>query len=143
MTTFTATVYEDIPANRLIGLKGAGSDESLDANKIYLKKAEKDWLPDLVTSVALNEGDTVQVTITNKAVWEAELSKDTRPGTLVSCDDDGKICPTNTRDFKSHIGYSIEGGKAGDVIKYVRKTGTLKQALEGGELEGLIDDGED
>jgi|SRR5690625_1368786 len=140
MTTFTAVVYEDIPANRLVGLKGV-QGEGLDAGSIYLKKAEKDWIPDMVTSVNLIEGDTVQVTIANSPIWEAELSKDTRPGTLVSCDDDGKICATNTRDFKRHIGYSIEGGKAGDVIKYVRKTGTLDQALGNG-LVDLIDDDE-
>lgn len=141
MTKFTAVVYEDIPANRLIGLKGAYGEDDLDVGKIYLKKAEKDWIPDMISTTNLKKGDTVQVSIVNSPVWEAELSKDTRPGTLISSDDDGKVCATNIRDFKRYVGYSIEGGKAGDVIKYVRKTGTLDHAV-GSDLEGMIDDGE-
>jgi len=132
-----AIVYEDIPANRLIGLKGAALDGDLDSDKIYVKLAGRDWNPDMVSSRELKEGEEVTVKILGNPIWEAELSKDTRPGTLVSADHDGKICGSNTRDFNEYIGYSIEGGKAGDSIKYVRKTGLLVDMSET-EMAGLI-----
>ena len=139
MVKIEAIAYEDIPANRLIGLKGAHNEDGLDINKIYIKLAGRDWHPDMVSSRFIEEGESVSISILGNPVWEAELSKDTRPGTMVSADNDGKICPTNTRDFKRYVGYSIEGGKAGDTIKYVRKTGVIEATTES-EMAGMLDD---
>lgn|SRR5690625_361721 len=133
-----AIVTEDIQAYSLVSLRGAFDD---DPNKIYLRANPKDQDPDLYATKDLKEGDEISLNIKGSPVWKVRLSKDTRPGTLISADDNGKACTTNTRDFKRYIGYSLEGGKAGDVISYVRKRGILEQALEG-ELEGLIDDEE-
>jgi len=138
MSKITAIVYEDIPAYRLGMLKGAGNDPDLDSNKIYIKAAELDTDPDFMVTKDLKEGDEVSINIKGDPIWRAELDKDTRPGTLVSVNGEGKISWTNTRDHKRYIGYSIEGGKAGDVISYVRKPGFISQALEG-DLEGLVD----
>ena len=133
-----AIVTEDIRAYSLISLRGVRDD---NPNNIYLRANPKDQDPDLYSTKDLKEGDEISLNIKGSPVWKVRLSKDTRPGTLISADDNGKACTTNTHDFKRYIGYSLEGGKAGDVISYVRKRGILEQALEG-ELEGLIDDEE-
>lgn len=133
-----AIVTEDIQAYSLISLRGARDD---DPNNIYLQANLKDYEPDMYATKDLKAGDEVSISIKGSPVWKVRLSKDTRPGTLISADDNGKACTTNTRDFKRYIGYSLEGGKAGDVISYVRKRGILEQALEG-ELEGLLNDEE-
>ena len=64
----TAVVYEDIPANRLIGLKGAGNDPELDDSKIYLKLAGKDWIPDMVSTRDLKAGEEITVEIKGSPV---------------------------------------------------------------------------
>src|SRR5690625_844818 len=133
-----AIVTEDISAYSLVSLRGARDD---DPNNIYLQNNIKDRVPDLFATKDLKEGDEVSVKIEGNPVWKVRLSKDTRPGTLISADDNGEASWTSTVEHKSYIGYTLEGGKAGDVIRYVRKTGILEQALEG-ELEGLLNDEE-
>ena len=123
-------------------LKGAGNDDELDNNKIYLKLSDHDVIPDMISTNDLKEGQEVIIDIKGEPVWVAELSKDTRPGTLVSCSGEGKIEFTNTRDHKFYVGYTLEGGKAGDKVKYVRKTGVLGQSLDAG-VEGKLDNGEE
>src|SRR5690625_4244882 len=126
-------VTEDIPAYSLVALRGARED---DPNNIYLMKNKKDWIPDFYSIKDLKEGDEISVKIEGSPVWKVRLSKDTRPGTLISAYDNGEAGLTNTREHKYFIGVSLEGGKAGDVISYVRKTGVLSQALDSG-IEGL------
>lgn len=133
-----AIVTEDIRAYSLISLRGVRDD---DPDNIYIQANLRDRDPDLYATRDLKEGEEVSLSIKGSPVWKVRLSKDTRPGTLISAEDNGEASTTNTRDHQRYIGYSLEGGKAGDVISYVRKRGILEQALEG-ELEGLIDDEE-
>src|SRR5690625_1760097 len=128
-----AIVTEDIPAYSLVALRGAKGD---DPNDIYLMKNQKDSIPDFYSTKDLKEGDEITVKIEGNPIWKVRLSKDTRPGTLISADDNGEASWTNTRDHKYFIGFSLEGGKAGDVISYSRKTGVLSQVLDSG-IEGL------
>ena len=131
-----AIVTEDIQAYSLISLRGARDD---DPNNIYLQANLKDYEPDMYATKDLKAGDEVSISIKGSPVWKVRLSKDTRPGTLISADDNGEASWTNTREHTKYIGYTLEGGKAGDVVQYVRKTGTLAQAL-GGDIEGLLND---
>ena len=133
-----AIVTEDIQAYSLISLRGARDD---DPDNIYLQANLKDYEPDMYATKDLNAGDEVSISIKGDPVWKVRLSKDTRPGTLISADDNGEASWTNTREHKKYIGYTLEGGKAGDVVQYVRKTGTLTQAL-GGDIEELLNDEE-
>src|SRR5699024_11523425 len=87
----TAIAYEDIPAHRLIMLKGAGNDDELDNNRIYLKLSDHDVIPDMISTNDLKEGQEVIIDIKGEPVGGAELSKDTRPGTLVSFCGEGRI----------------------------------------------------
>ena len=133
-----AIVTEDIQAYSLISLRGARDD---DPNNIYLQANLKDYEPDMYATKDLKAGDEVSISIKGNPVWKVRLSKDTRPGTLISADDNGEASWTNTREHEKYIGYTLEGGKAGDVVQYVRKTGTLTQAL-GGDIEELLNDEE-
>ena len=133
-----AIVTEDIQAYSLISLRGARDD---DPDNIYLQANLKDYEPDLYATKDLKAGEEVSISIKGNPVWKVRLSKDTRPGTLISADDNGEASWTNTREHEKYIGYTLEGGKAGDVVQYVRKAGTLTQAL-GGELEELLNDEE-
>src|SRR5690625_2627936 len=128
-----ASVTEDIPAYSLVALRGAREDE---ADNIYLMKNKKEGMPELYSIKDLKEGEESSVKIEGKPIWKVRLSKDTRPGTLISADDNGEASWTNTQEHKYFIGYSLEGGKAGDVISYARKTGVLSQVLDSG-IEGL------
>lgn len=142
MNEVTAVVYENIPANRTLELKGAGNDPELDSDKIYIKLASKGTDPDMVSTKELQEGEEVTVTIKGSPVWKAELSADTRPGTLVSCDGEGLIRWTSTRDHSRYIGYSLEGGQAGDVIHFARKNGPV-DVIAGTGMEGKMSHGEE
>ena len=133
-----AIVTEDIQAYSLISLRGARDD---DPDNIYLQANLKDYEPDLYATKDLKAGEEVSISIKGDPVWKVRLSKDTRPGTLISADDNGEASGTNTREHKKYIGYTLEGGKAGDVVQYVRKAGTLTQAL-GGDIEELLNDEE-
>ncbi len=128
MTKINAVAYEDIPANRLLVLKGAGNDPELDANKIYIKVAEEGIIPDFVSRKELPEGEEVEVSIKGDAVWAVEASEEIRPGTSVGVTGGGKLKFTRSSD-KYYVGYSIEGGRAGDVIQYVRQAGVTSHAF--------------
>jgi len=124
MTNFKAEVTENIPAYRLIGLKGVGSGEDYEENweDIQLKLAQKGWIPDFVSTAELTEGDVVKVTISDKPVWEVESSEDIPAGSLTMCDDDGRVKHYVPADG-SHFGYTIHYVKAGEPVKIVRKYG--------------------
>lgn len=141
MKEVQAIVYEDIPANRVLMLKGSANDPELDTGKIYLKLAEKGVNPDMVSTKSLESGEEVTVTIKGSPVWKAELSADTHAGTLVSCDGEGKIRVTTVGEHATYIGYSLENGKAGDVIHFARKTGSL-ESIAGTDMEDMLENGE-
>src|SRR5690625_2330018 len=122
-----AIVTEDIPAYTLVALRGARGDYP---NNIYLMKNKKDWIPDFYSTKDLKEGDEISVKIEGEPVWKVRLSKDTRPGTLISADDNGEASWTNTQEHKYFTRYSLEGGKAGVVISYTRKTDVINQELD-------------
>src|SRR5690625_790778 len=130
-----AIVTEDIQAYSLVSLRGAFDD---DPDNIYLRANPKDQDPDLYATKDLKEGDEITLNIKGNPVWKVRLSKDNHPCTLISADYNVEACTTNIPDFKRYIVYSLEGGKDGDVISYVRKRGILEHAIEG-ELEGLVD----
>lgn len=128
MTKITAIAYEDIPANRLLVLKGAGNDPELNEDKIYLKLAEEGNIPDFMSRKDLSEGDEVEITIENSPIWSVETSEKIRPGTSVGVTEQGKLKFTRSTD-KYYVGYSIEGGESGDNIQYVRQAGVTSHAF--------------
>src|SRR5690554_7870202 len=129
MTTFRAQVIQDIPANRLVALAGTGSVENREYDKIYLKKSELGWIPDFVTNVDLEEGQEVDVVIKNNPIWKVEAAQHLPAGTLVMCDEEGRV-KTYRPEEGNHIGYTTHEVQAGEVVSIVRKYGTMPQRSE-------------
>lgn len=126
MTTFEAEVIQDIPANRLLALAGIGSVENREYDKIYLKKSELGWIPDFVTNVDLEEGQKVDVVVRNNPIWNVEAAQHLPAGTLVMCDEEGRVKSYNPSQG-NHIGYTTHEVEAGEVVEVVRKYGTMPQ----------------
>jgi len=124
MTKFKAKVTQDIPANRLIGLGGINTEGDPEEGweTIYLILSKKGWIPDLVSTSDLQKGSIVNVTIKNNPIWKVEASEDLPAGTLVQCDDDGRVKHYRPEDG-SHFGFTIHSVKAGEVVEVVRKYG--------------------
>lgn len=126
MTTFKANVIQDIPANRLVALAGKGSVENREYDQIYLKKSELGWIPDFVTNVDLEEGQEVDVVIRNNPIWKVEAAHRLPAGTLVMCDEEGRVKSYNPSQG-NHIGYTTHEVQAGEVVSIVRKYGNMPQ----------------
>lgn len=138
MTTFKAKVVQDIPANRLIALGGVSSDGNPEEGweTVYLKPSELGWIPDFVTNEDLQEGNIVNVSITNKPAWKVEASQNLPAGTLVMCDVDGRVKSYNPEQG-NHFGYTIHSVKAGLIVEVVRKYGQMtKNQVEGATFDG-------
>ena|SRR5690625_1332020 len=126
MTSFQAQVIQNIPANRLVALAGMGSVDNREYDKIYLKKSELGWIPDFVTSVDLEEGQEVDVIIRNNPIWDVEAAQRLPAGTLVMCDEEGRVKSYNPSQG-NHIGYTTHEVEAGEVVSIVRKYGNMPQ----------------
>ena len=127
MATFKANVIQDIPANRLVALAGIGSVDNREYDQIYLKKSELGWIPDFVTNVDLEEGQEVDVVIKNNPIWKVEAAQHLPAGTLVMCDEEGRV-KTYRPEEGNHIGYTTHEVQAGEVVSIVRKYGTMPQS---------------
>ena len=127
MTTFRAQVTQNIPANRLVALAGIQSVENREYDKIYLKKSELGWIPDFVTNVDLEEGQEVDVVIKNNPIWNVEAAQRLPAGTLVMCDEEGRV-KTYRPEEGNHIGYTTHEVQAGEVVSIVRKYGSMPQS---------------
>src|SRR5690606_14695423 len=126
MTTFQAQVIQDIPANRLVALAGIGSVENREYDKIYLKKSELGWIPDFVTNVDLEEGQEVDVVIRNNPIWNVEAAQRLPAGTLVMCDEEGRV-KTYRPEEGNDIGYTKHEVQVSEVVSIVRKYGPTPQ----------------
>src|SRR5690625_4165653 len=128
MTTFEAKVTQGIPANRLIALGGINTEGNPEEGweTVYLILSKKGWIPDLVSTSDLENGSFVNVTIKNNPVWKVEASENLPAGTLVQCDDDGRVKHYRPEDG-NHIGFTTHSVEEGEVVEIVRKYGTMPQ----------------
>jgi len=131
MTTFKAKVTQDIPANRLIGLGGINTEGDPEEGWeiVYLIPSKKGWIPDLVSTSDLEKDSVVNVTIKNNPVWKVESSENLPAGTLVQCDEDGRVKHYRPEDG-NHFGFTTHSVKAGEVVRIVRKYGQMPQNQE-------------
>lgn len=142
MKTFRAQVIQDIPANRLLALAGIGSVENREYDKIYLKKSELGWIPDFVTNVDLEEGQEVDVVIRNNPIWNVEAAQRLPAGTLVMCDEEGRVKSYNPSQG-NHIGYTTREVQAGEVVSIVRKYGNMPQRQVEASSYNVDDEGDE
>jgi|SRR5690625_1458728 len=131
MTKFKAKVTQDIPTNRLVALGGINTEGNPEEGweTVYLILSKKGWIPDLVSTSDLEKDSVVNVTIKNNPVWKVEASEDLPAGTLVQCDDDGRVKNYYTADG-NHFGYTTHSAKEGEVVEVVRKYGHMPQNQE-------------
>lgn len=128
MATFKAKVIQDIPSNRLIALGGINSEDNPEEGweTVYLILSKKGWIPDLVSTSDLEKDEVVDVSIRNKPIWKVEASEDLPAGTLVQCDEDGRVKHYNPADG-NHFGFTTHSVKSGEVVEIVRKYGSMPQ----------------
>ena len=137
MTKFKGKVIENIPANRLVALGGINSEGNPEEGweTVYLILSKKGWLPDLVSISNLEKNSIEDVIIKNSPVWKVESSENLPAGTLVQCDEDGRVKHYRPEDG-NHFGFTTHSVKAGEVVEIVRKYGRMPQkqedALSGG-----------
>lgn len=128
MTTFEAKVIENIPANRLIGLGGINADGNADEGweTVYLIKSRLGWIPDLVSTKELTEGEMAIVTIKDDPIWKVEAGEDLPAGTAVQCTEDGRVKHYVPADG-NHVGFTTHSVVTGDVVTIVRNYGTMPE----------------
>lgn len=126
MAHFNAKVVEDIPAHRLIALGGINRDGNPEEgwDTVYLILSRKGWIPDMISTRKLDNGEVVNVTINNNPIWKVEAAADLPAGTLVQSTDDGRV-KHYVPDDGNHIGYTTHPVKSGDVVTIVRKYGMM------------------
>lgn len=146
MTSVKATVVGDIPAHRLLWLYG--SDDGQDM-KIGLPKERGNYV-DFVTSVALQDGQEVTINIKNNPVWLVEAATRIDVGANVAANTDGRVGAYTSAPIR--IGYSLDYGEAGDLVRIVRSPkvywhnldlsneGQDLSAMTNSELKGLLDE---
>lgn len=129
MVILKAKVAENIPAHRLLVLGGINTmgDPDEGWETIYLKLSQHGWIPDFVTGVALEEGAEVTINVRNNPAWKVEAAQNLPAGTLVMCDDEGRVTSYRINEG-SHFGYTTHSAKAGEVVEVVRKYGGMPQA---------------
>lgn len=131
MTKFKAKVTQDIPANRSVALGGINTEDNPEEGweTVYLIPSKRGWIPDLVSTSDLEKDSVVNVTIKNNPVWKVEASENLPAGTLVQCDEDGRVKHYRPEDG-NHFGFTTHSVKAGEVVRIVRKYGHMPQNQE-------------
>lgn len=118
MVKFEAKMHEDVPANRMLQLYRPKKD----TGSVYLKMAERTAGPEFVSTSDLKKGETVTVTVRDNTIWKVEAGENIEAGVPVVSGPGGTIVRDIRGDERQaySVGYSIESGEKGDVIKIVR-----------------------
>lgn len=115
MTTIKAIVQGDIKENRLLRL--SARSEGLPV----LVYAENGF-PHFRSTKGLGNGQEVEITITNKTIWEVEAGEDILAGEAVYAGEEGKLFSRKSGEDSPAdlIGYATHNANAGELIKFVR-----------------------
>lgn len=120
-----AKVVGDIPANRLLWLV-----KSEDGETMTLKLPSEGGYPvDLVSKKPLEDGEEVTITITDNKIWRVEAGEKVAPGDNVYADEDGRII-SNHPDYRHSVGYVLDAGEEGDIVRMVRNYKFVDSKLE-------------
>lgn len=115
MTTIKAIVKSDVKENRLLRLSARA--EGLP-NLVYAE----DGFPHFRSSRDLEKGKEVEITITDKIIWEVESGDDILAGEAVYAGEEGKLFSRKSEEEEPPrlAGYAVHNAKAGELIKFVR-----------------------
>lgn len=115
MTAIKAVVQGNLEGNRLLRL--SARSEGLPV-LVYASNG----FPHFRSSKKLEDGQEVEILITNKTVWEVEAGEDILAGEAVYAGEEGKLFSRKSGEDKPAdlIGYAIHNAQEGDLIKFVR-----------------------
>lgn len=125
-----AVVVGDIPAHRLLWLR---ADEEGKTLKVGLPT--QDGYPvDFVSTRELKDGEEVTVTIKGDPIWLVETAEKVRPGDNVYADSTGRLIGSHSKHLHS-VGYVLDAGQEGDVVRLVRNYKFYSDRLPLGESQ--------
>lgn len=122
MEKIIAIVEGNIPANRLLWIYG----DKEGRMKIGLPKERGNYI-DFVTNVELKDGETVTVSIKENPIWTVEAATKVEIGGNISVDTDGRVGSYTSSPVR--IGYALNSGEEGDLIRFVRSPKVLVSKL--------------
>lgn len=111
MSRFDAIVTEDVEARRLLSMTGGNGAP-------HLSITEPGGTPDFVSTGALEESQTVSVTMRDNPIWEVEAGEEISAGAYVEVGEGGVLVVSEDEG----IGYVTEAVDAGDIAMLVRQT---------------------
>jgi len=120
-----AKVVGDIPAHRLLWLINSGDGETM---RIKLPSVGGHPV-DFVSTKPLEDGEEVTVTITGSQIWRVEAGEKVAPGDNVYADEDGRIISHHS-DYLHSVGYVLDAGEEGDIVRMVRNYKYADSKLE-------------
>lgn len=110
----TAIVDGDIPAHRLLWIYRN------DENKLIigLPKEIGNYV-DFVSTRDLQDGEEVTIELRDNRIWKVEVAgTGVYPGANVAVDTDGRVGCYSSAPIR--IGYSLDAGEEGDVVRIVK-----------------------
>lgn len=110
MTTFKASVTENVKVHRLLSLAGGNGTPEISIT-------DEGGSPDFVSTTELKADTEVSVTIKNNPVWSVEAGEDLSAGTYVEVGAGGVIVSSES----TGVGYVAEAVDKGGVAKLVRQ----------------------
>lgn len=114
MSKIIAKVEGNIPKNRLLWLYAGDTPDEM---KIGLPRELGNYV-DFLTNVDLEDGQEVTVNITGNPIWTVECATNVVVGGNVSVDTDGRVGSYTSAPIR--IGYALDSGQEGDLIRIVR-----------------------
>ena len=110
-----AVVEGDIPSNRLLWLYNSDDGKTL---KVGLPKELGNYV-DFLSTKELKDGEEVTVEIQNdNRIWTVETATKMVAGASVATDTNGCIGQYSSAPIR--IGYALDAGEPGDLIRVVR-----------------------
>lgn len=109
MATFTAKVFEEVKAHRLLSLTND------DGGNATLSITAAGGTPDFYSTKDLKANEFVRVNVTGKAVWRVEAGGELKEGSTVEVGEGGTVVSSGG----DGIGFVTNNAKAGQVVELV------------------------
>lgn len=127
MTKIKAVVSGDIPAHRLLWIYASEDGTEM---RIGLPKERGNYV-DFVSTGELKDGQEVVISISGNPIWTVEAATEINVGSNVSANVDGRIGQYTSSPIR--IGYALDAGTEGDLIRIVRSPKVYLENIPQGE----------
>lgn len=134
MVSIKAIVIGDIPKHRVLTIKQKDDSENLHVGV----PAEHGGHVEFATSIDLKDGQEIDIRINPDPIWNVETCTPVRKGEYVVAYTDGRVgVDDNAPTF---IGYAIDSGDEGDVVRVVKQPRVNLNAQTGGETKQITNE---